>query len=557
MRIRAILFLSVLTIVSCSSDGQGDGSGSTTDEAGTDGGDDGPVADTVVTSDQSSDVCPAGLVGDSCDLCTFAGQGEECQPTSPRDVFDLEVIQALTIADLEFELTNTVEADWGTVAVGDWNGGLFPAIDADGEHVDQTIRSRAAIYVPAGWPNTANADRALVYGVHYESNVRSGVAANIAASYGMLVLYHGEYRSNWSQLGYPGRGDLNSASGANINAINPCLPVDLRRGNYQFYSIPQTDMRAITLVQRLAEARGGEVREVALRGFSKEGGGAWTAIAVDDRITVAAPGGYPIQDRMATSQTWIDTFGCEGEEDGNARARRANDSRAWSLGTPAGAANWNAFDISLNQDLFFPSALIIDGDVHLPGMHDGKYFPLGSETPFLDSLALNHRYVRKATIDADSLADGGDLASTTAVPVLLAELLVEGADTLDTYYPKVAGADTSIQSGTLHVEATIEGPVEHVLLWWSWSDDRAWSEDGQAEWLPVELTYSVGTWTGEVDLDAQNLADKVIGWYVEAQNTMVLGDNEYSRLDASPVRFLQLPEPGTCEPSTEVFCEGI
>ena len=31
-------------------------------------------------------------------------------------------------------------------------------------------------------------------------------------------------------------------------------------------------------------------------------------------------------------------------------------------------------------------------------MHDGNYFPLGSETPFLDSLAINHRYVRKATI---------------------------------------------------------------------------------------------------------------------------------------------------------------
>ena len=254
---------------------------------------------------------------------------------------------------------------------------------------------------------------------------------------------------------------------------------------------------------------------------------------------------------------WGETCGCVGDEEGHEKARKTNDALAWRLSTPAGAAHLNAFDISRNQDLFYPDALLLDGDVYLPGMHDANSFVLGSETPFLDSLTINHRYVRKAIHDADSLADDGDLISTVRMPILLAELLVEGADGLDAYYPRVADASASLDAGVLSVEATIAGPVDQVRLRWSWSDDRRWSEEGQAAWLPVDLTESAGKWTGTVNLGAEGLDDKVIGWYVEAQNTLVVGEDEYPRVDASPVRFLQLTEPGTCEPSDLVFCEGF
>lgn len=165
--------------------------------------------------------------------------------------------------------------------------------------------------------------------------------------------------------------------------------------------------------------------------------------------------------------------------------------------------------------------------------------------------------MRKATLDPDSLEDDGDLVSTTAVPVLLAELLVEGADALDSYYPRVSSATATIDAGVLSVEAEIEGPVEQAVLWQSWSEDRRWSEEGQADWLRVELTDVGGTWTGEVDLAVEGVADMAIGWYVEARNTLALGESEHVQSDASPVRFLQLLAPETCEPFTAVYCEGF
>ncbi len=52
---------------------------------------------------------------------------------------------------------------------------------------------------------------------------------------------------------------------SDLAANNFCEPDDYTRGYYHC-SIAQSDMRAITLLQRLAEESGGQVDEVALRG---------------------------------------------------------------------------------------------------------------------------------------------------------------------------------------------------------------------------------------------------------------------------------------------------
>ncbi len=491
--------------------------------------------------------CPEGFSGADCSFCTLTSAGAECQPSVPADLFDLDTIQAMSLTDLGWEPGADAEDDGVLVKVGDIET-PFAGVTSDGEDMDVTMRSKVAAYFPSGWPDKvpeAARGKALVYAAHYEGSVESGVAAAIARGLGMPVFYHGEYNSNFTQLGYADKGELNRASGGHMRARNECEPTGFVRGNYQRF-MAEVDMRVITLAQRLAEERGGELDQFALRGFSKEGAAGWLALAVDDRIVVGGVGGSPKEDLRAYSLNQIEQIGCDGSWITGETAEGAVWSLEWYEQTPAGALYLHQLDINLNQSELKPRFIIIDGDTYQPGSHDGDNYILGAEDTFLDELStVPWRYSRLSGAPAGGYGDAGDTTTTTVIPYLVAEALYREDDPAG-WYPKVLSADASITGGELNVSGQVDGSPETVSVFVSYSDDRSWSEKGQAPWVEFELTPSGEGWSTTIDLTSLGIQDKVIGWYVEGRNTLMVGDNEYARKDASPIRFLQEPAAGDC-----------
>lgn len=539
-------FLAIALLVACSGgqtpagqDGAGGcpdgGSGPDCSSPSVDAAGGGADGDASLAEDGTS-ACPEGFSGADCSFCSLNSAGEACHPMVPADLYDLDAIKALSLDDLGWTPTRTWTENGVTFVEGDFTT-PFAAVDSAGAEVDVMMTSKARIHRPEGWPAVARAgseQRAIVFPSHYESGVESTAAEMIARVVQIPVLTHGEYRENWLQLGFSSKKELNQASAGHGYARNPCEPTDLVRGQYRYF-LAHVDMRATTLLQRLAEAEGGELTGFGLRGFSKEGGGVWLASMVDDRIEVSSPGGFPAEDLVAYAENVIAAHGAEGAG--------AALSAWWYRETPAGAAFLHGFDVARNVGELRPRLFLIDGDVHLPGMHDGNNFDLGPEVVFLDRLDKPWRYVRKAEFHPGATADEGDSVSTTVVPYLLAELLVRGADSEDDFYPKVRAAEATIDGHLLRVTATASAATEVASAWVSWSDDRVWNEEGQAPWVEVALVrQGATTWAGEADLAAVGAQDKVIGWYVEARNTLTAGAVEFARKDATPIRFLQETE---------------
>jgi hypothetical protein len=501
--------------------------------------------------------CPEGFSGDDCSFCTFDSAGQTCQPSEPAELFELEAIKSMSLEELGWTVESTIEDTDGTVIVGDIST-PYAGVTLEGEDLDVTMTSRVAVYLPAGWPDDIPAQaegKAMVYAAHFSGKVDSTVGATIARVTGMPVLYHGEYHANFTQLGYGSKGELSLDAGSKLFTRNICEPTGFVRGNFRRY-MAEVDMRVITLAQRIGEERGGALERFALRGFSKEGHAAWLASVVDDRIEVAGAGGSPLQDLRAGPSHKIAQLGCDGDPEIEETAHTAVQSLEWYEHTPAGALHLNQEDITLNQRRLHPRFVLIDGDTHQPGSHDGEYFLLGAENSFLDAFdAVPFRYAREADSPAGGYDDDGDVTSTTVVPYLLAEALWRDDDPAQ-WYPKVERAEASIDEGMLSVYAEVSGAPEAVVLWASYSEDRSWSEEGQAPWYELELEPSGDGWATTVDLAAWGIEGMVIGWYVEGRNTLALGESEFARKDASPIRFLQEPEAGDCsDEEPQDFCE--
>ncbi len=510
---------------------------------------------TVLACGGSYNAQPDSGSAASAPSCTWETDGEACHPSTPADRYDLDAIRGYSLDDLGWQPGETWSDETGSVITGDITT-PFAAFDVAGDAVDVEMRSRVALYLPAGWPEgipDAAVGKGMVVAAHYASDVISEVPASIAQVTGIPVLYHGEYTENWTQLGYDTRSALNQASNSHLATANPCEPVDIVRGSYEHF-MAGVDMRAMTLLQRLAEGGGGSVDRFALRGFSKEGMAAWQVLLVDDRVVVGSPGGHPEEDQLVAYDNWVDAVGCDGDSADQAVAEYKAKALDWALHTPAGAAVLNSYDVEVNKERLLPRVLLIDGDVHLPGMHDGDNFMLGSETPFLDGLAgIDWRYARKSVVDADSLEDAGDTVSTTVVPFLVAELLMRD-DPVDDYYPKVLDAQARVDGGQLTVSMQASAPTASGSLLWSWSDDRIFNDEDQAAWEEVPMTLAGDTWTATVDLAALGVQDKVIGWYAQASNVLAVGDAEYTRKDGSPIHFLQLTAAAACDIETTDDC---
>lgn len=496
--------------------------------------------------------CPAGFSGPDCTFCSWESAGSACHPGSPREFFDLSAIKAMTLKDLGWKSTGSRHENGVTVYFGDWSGGTFLGYTPEGEPVDVPLREAAALYIPDGYPGTANPTLGLVYAAHGTDKVDGVVPANIARRFGMPVLYHGEY-PNWLKAGYPTRGDINQATNGHLARVNACTPVDFVRGNFPL-ALARTDMLAITLLQRLVEVGGGAVQKVALRGFSKEGNAAWLAFLIDDRIEVGIPGGYHLEDRDQWVGFWEAALGCEPGSPRQQEIQGIVNGLEWRRRTPAGAAMKNRLGITENVPLFYPRVFLIDGDVGMYNMHDGSYnMSAGDESAFLDSFVSRPwRYVRKATVEAGADGEDGDETSTTAVPVLGAELLVAGPGSEARLYPDILQATAVLTGNRFVVTARATSIAQAARVWWTWSTDMEFNDVAQEPWRSVPMTASGGgVWTSPpIDVPPGT----VVGWYAEVGNSATVGGSVSTRTHAAPIRFLRSTLPKDCEPAPRVSC---
>jgi len=170
------------------------------------------------------------------------------------------------------------------------------------------------------------------------------------------------------------------------------LPDDLR-----FVSpLPKGDMVAISLLQRLALREAGlNVDEVGSLGISKEGGAHWILGAIDDRVTVVAPGGCipSTRDLMACyREDWNFELPPEfGEPDLFHTFWRYLD---WAHRTEAGRALNQPMEVAYWPDAIKARDVLISGDLGLPGQHD-RAWPVLAERQFFDTFSHSSwHYVR-------------------------------------------------------------------------------------------------------------------------------------------------------------------
>ena len=495
--------------------------------------------------------CDPGWTGEACSECTWAGPGEPCEPESIRDLYDLAALKSMTLADLKWVVEEEYTTDEKvTVLVGSWSGGMFDTFDSDGNRRQIELQEKAALYLPPGYPETPNQGKGFVYAVHNASSVLKESGSPLCNVFRVPILYHGEKPVDWKSLGFASRGDLSQSSGTNLVTVNTCELVSLTRGNFG-HILARTDSMAITLLQRVAEERGGTVDKVGLKGFSKEGAACWRASAVDDRIEVANPGGSHKEDKFYALRYQAESWGCE---EGAPMAEKVKGGLMlldWSENTPAGAVYAGVFSTENYKHLLYPRFVLINGDVTRYNMHDGGHFALGCESSFLERFTERPwRYDRKP--------NNRETALTTKLQALLIENLLAGPGAEDELYPKVVETGLQLDGVSILARARASSPTDAVRLWWSWSEDRVWNDRENAEWTPVEMNFNGDHWVSQW-VDTGVPEEMVIGWYVEAENKATFevpggAPYHFKRRDTSPVEFARITAPLTCQVDPLDWC---
>jgi hypothetical protein len=335
----------------------------------------------------------------------------------------------------------------------------------------------------------------------------------------------------------------------NVIKFNPCEAYDLTYGNFG-WALAKTDIRAITLLQRLAEERSGSVTKVALKGGSKEGFATWLVSAVDDRVEVDASGGYHLQDLVSGLRAYATDWGCEGTGAAGTQVTDLLLALDWLLNSPAGEATLKTHSISMFHEILKPRFFLISGDVTRYDMHDGQYYALGSETSFLENFTSHPwRYDRLPNFTRENSE-----VRKVRLCALLLEQLINGPDHHREVYPKITSVNVEEDGRSFRVTARVSPEPERVRLWWSHSDDRVWNDEDNAPFKEVEMIKEGEIWVSSwVEVPGTD----EVAWYVEAENTFFVGKWELPRRDASPVRFLwRLPEVG-CEINAPDWCEPV
>jgi hypothetical protein len=460
----------------------------------------------------------------------------------PASLYDVESIKEMTLADLQYvETARYTIGNKVIVLIGTWSSGEWDTFDKAGNPRTITLRQRFALYVPTGTPRAA--DVGMIKATRTADDVFSEHIVEVVSHLGIPVLAHGEYKSNWRSLGYSIQNQMLAFSLKHITMLNPVYPQDFITGNY-FWVLPYADMCAVTLLQRLAEQAGWEVERVGLMGGSNQGFACWIATAVDDRIEVASPGGYQFEDFVHGFQCYGTDWNWKDQGPLGPIMEGFRSFYNWTTSTPAGEALQECFSAERFKDCLYPRFLCLRGDVTLPGMHDADYYPLGSESPFLESFTqVNWRYNRKP-----NERESNDFRQKSLL-YITGEALFRSDDEINQSYPKVIGVEVNAtEDRSFQVQAYVSDNSDSVRLWWSHSETRRWNDHGQAPWVSVPMEKQPdGSFLSEWQHAPRR---DEIAYYVEAESWFLEAPYPLPCRDASFVQFLWRLPPYTDQVET-------
>ena len=464
---------------------------------------------------------------------------------------DLPAIKALSLSDLGWQEESRQHVGGTLVIGGWWKGPHFVGYNSGFEVVGGDLSEYATIYIPASAPKGGEVSQ-IVWAAHYDSYARQTYQAFVSLSESVPVAFvmHGEREADWTSLGFSSRDSLVAVTLLALSLANACEPRDYRFANF-LLALAETNMMALTLLSRLLEEEGLVPGEAGILGYSKEGFAAWFASAVDDRLVVAAPGGWHLENIVQGFTAMEENWGCEASIGGGVGGPVLFAFRNWLEGARGGQRALDYFSVDRFAPDLLPEFFLLHGDVGLEDMHDGIYYTPGAETLFLSTFtARPFRYDRKPDHDIRE----SDEARNERLTAILAHYLV----TRDAAaFPKVEDSRLESDGHRFRAFARVAAEPGSVRLWWSHSPNRAFDDLGNAPWVAVPMAWEEDSWVSPwLDMPV----GETVGYHIEAERSVSWQGRELVIRDASPQSFWgglpPLSCPGVGVPDCTVFLRG-
>ncbi len=402
------------------------------------------------------------------------------------------------------------------------------------------------------------------------------------------ILLAGEYDQNWKSFNYSSQDEILFPSAlASFFALEDGYNVTQALKMFYIYPLVRMNLLAHTLFQRLVEYYGGNLSKGILsEGASKQGYARWLISMLDDRVKVAECDYMQIEDLLNSTRRYYTDWGLPPIENSSAGDWANYSNQIESLMIPIGEAMfsgmanesspyhifYDVWDIG-HQIRYIKSDFVsitgglgvgtYDNGEYKPS-HDGVYFPLGSETPFLERLKnVEWRYGRDFMgIDSLSSVPISEVRSVNNLFAAAEWLLTHNSSA----WPKVANVSVDISpinstAEYLNVTAVINytGKNLTAYLWYAPSSDRRWNDPEQTKepfkWKNVTLnTTDNRTFKGSVMINTSWM----YGYYVEARapGIKIPGYWQLYRFDASPVKFIN-PYPYVVNGSCDFYVKNM
>ncbi len=445
-----------------------------------------------------------------------------------QEFYNLTEIKNLSLSDLNWTLTDWRVADGVIIARGEWGAGAFEGYTSDSMLKNITLHMAALLFLPIA----SQGEVGLICALHTESHMLSvdhDIYLHICRDYGVPVLLYGEKSCDWESLGYTGRNELIRTGYYAAYLLNRDSAWNILTGNFAL-ALARTQSYAITLLQRICMTRGIEVDKVAFYGGSKEGYAQWFASTMDDRIAVSIPVGFQMENLTMCMEYMFKQWGDYNPYLPREKLQPIDYAPIYNFLTTTrqGRDVENALSIACRISKLKADIYIVGGDVCGYGMHDGRNYPLGAETGFLESLrslGYEWRYVRAVNNSEKKFLNDNRLEA--AVQLALNPKLAET-------WPKIESTTLKEHGGKVRVEAAISGNVSEAYLIYGLSRDKFWNSP-EVKWASIRLERRGRLWASPWIKPPENME---IAYFVRA-----VQHGKPVRIDSSPVKFYsELPD---------------
>ncbi len=439
------------------------------------------------------------------------------------------------------------------------------------------LEHAAAFVYPDGYPDVSGNGYGAFMNVHAVPSIKGSSLKDIVLKavnrYNMPMMLAGEFPQNWESLNFTGQDEITFPSMLPVTLADEMTP-DILKMNY-IYPLLRMNLMAHTLFERLTEDMGGDLSKgIFSEGTSKQGYSRWFIAMLDDRVKVAQCDWIQIQDLLHSTKRYYWDWGRPPIQNSTGWAKYSDEIA--SLMIPIGEAlQIGAKKPSNPQSLAYevwgiPNQLdLIDNDtmVSISGScgrgafngegeyeldHDGTYFPIGSETVFLDKLTeagVNWRYGREKT---NFMYTGAAEAHHSR----WIENCFGGMDYMTgelDQWTEIEDVSSNISSkdnetNYLNLTATLDeyenhlGDIKHVRVYYAPNSDRRWhdpehAEGKSCEWRSVDMD-KMNDSTYQTSLEIDN--EMMYAYYVEVKipGHLQVGMGYFEIYDASPLRLV-------------------